>query len=416
MQTMDIAIVIQSLRAVGGAENVVTWLAGSLAGKGHAVTVFTREFSDAFWGGNADRPYTVHVLDGKRKRPHSTWMANREAGKALADALSSRSYDVVNAHNHPASLWVHNAKTGDANFPPTVLFLHNLPGYLYEDVATPHIRKLPGLRNAWNRLRPKRHFRKFRQSLFGYRELDRAAVRSFDRVIANSHYTAALARGIYSRDVEPCVLGVRTETVPGKTGSVGREAPAAREDLPVVLTVARVERQKNFDTLLDAIRILKTGRAPSGRMFQYVVAGGGPLLEHCRARSRRLRLDDVVTFLGSVPHDRVRGLYESASFLVHIPLDEPFGLVPLEAALYGKASVVSDHGGPAEVVLDGATGLHVDALDPAAVAEKIGQLLDHPEAAVRMGESARSRGAELYSWDRFVDAFERHLERVCAVS
>jgi len=408
---MNIAIVIQSLRAVGGAENVVVWLAGSLAEKGHAVTVFTLEFSGATWGGAADQPYTVHVLDGKRKRPHSTRKANREAGSELADALSSRSFDVVNAHNHPASLWVHYAKAGGAELPPTVLFLHNLPGYLYEDVTAPHVYRLPGLRNAWNRFRPKRLFRKLRRNLLGYRERDRAAVRAFDRVIANSHYTAALARKIYSREVEPCVLGVRSKPLPGKTGSAGSESATAREDLPVVLTVARIERQKNFDTLLAAIRILKTGRAASGRRFRYVVAGGGPLLEHFRARSRRLRIDDVVTFLGSVPHDRVRDLYASASFLVHIPLDEPFGLVPLEAALYGKASVVSDHGGPAEVVVDGVTGSHVDALDPAAVAEKIGQLLDHPDAAVRMGGSARSRAVESYSWEGFVDAFEAGLKR-----
>jgi glycogen(starch) synthase len=68
------------------------------------------------------------------------------------------------------------------------------------------------------------------------------------------------------------------------------------------------------------------------------------------------------------------------------------------------------------VVVDGVTGLHVDALDPAAVAGKIGHLLDHPDAAARMGESARSRVEEHYSWDRFVDAYERHLERACASS
>jgi glycosyltransferase involved in cell wall biosynthesis len=407
---MDIAIVIQSLRSVGGAENVVAWLAGSLAERGHAVAVFTLEFSEAVWGVDADRPYTVHVLDGKRKRPHSTWKANREAGKTLGDALSSQSFDVVNAHNHPASLWVHYAKVAGAKLPPTVLFLHNLPGYLYEDVTASHLFGLPGLRNAWNRYRPRRLFRKIRQRLLGYQELDRAAVRSFDRVIANSRYTAALARRIYSREVEPCVLGVRPVPLPGTAGSAGNGTPAARENLPVVLTVARIERQKNFDTLLAAIRILKAERAAPGRGFRFVVAGGGPLLDHFRARSRRLRIDDVVTFLGSVPHDRVRDLYESASFLVHIPLDEPFGLVPMEAAQCGKASVVADHGGHTEVVLDGVTGLHVDALDPAAVAEKIGHLLDHPEAAVRMGESARSRVEERYSWEGFVDAFEAGLK------
>jgi len=408
---MNIAIVIQSLRAVGGAENVVVWLAGSLAEKGHAVTVFTLEFSEAVWGGDAERPYTVHVLDGKRKWPHSTWKANRDAGSALAEALASRSFDVVNAHNHPASLWVHYAKAAGAKFPTSVLFLHNLPGYLYEEVAAPHLYRLPGLRNAWYRFRPKRLFRKLRQNLLGYRELDNTAVRSFDRVIANSRYTAALARKIYFREVEPCVLGVQPVRLPETAESGESETPIAREDLPVVLTVARIERQKNFDTLLAAIRILKAERSAPGGGFRFVVAGGGPLLEQYRDRSRRLRIDDVVTFLGSVPHEQLWDLYGKASFLVHIPLDEPFGLVPLEAALCGKASVVSDHGGPAEVVVDGVTGSHVDALDPAAVAEKIGQLLDRPDLARQMGEAARSWVVERYSWEGFVDVFEAGLKK-----
>jgi glycosyltransferase involved in cell wall biosynthesis len=411
---MDIAIVIQSLRSVGGAENVVHWLAGSLAGKGHAVTVFARDFSESVWGEEADRPYAVHLLGTGRKGPSSTWKANREAGKALAAALSLRPFDVVNAHNHPASLWVHYAKAGGAKLPPTVLFLHNLPGYLYEEVTAPHLLGLPGPRNAWERYRPKRLFRKFRQKLLGYRELDRASVRSFDKVLANSHYTAALAREIYARDVEPCVLGVRPVPLPGTAGSAGSGAVAAQENLPVVLTVARIERQKNFDTLLAAIRILKAGRSAPGKGFRFVVAGGGPLLERCRARSRRLRIDDVITFLGSVPHEKLRELYGRASFLVHIPLDEPFGLVPAEAALCGKPGVVSDHGGPAEVVVDGVTGMHVDALDPASVAGKIGYLLEHPDAAREMGERARSRVLEHYSWDRFAESFERQLAQACA--
>ncbi|HEX9191888.1 MAG TPA: glycosyltransferase, partial [Candidatus Deferrimicrobiaceae bacterium] len=200
--------------------------------------------------------------------------------------------------------------------------------------------------------------------------------------------------------------------LPETAESGGSETPTAREDPPVVLTVARIERQKNFDTLLTAIRILKSERGSSGRKFRYVVAGGGPLLAHFRTRSRGLGIDDVVAFTGSVPHGRIRELYERSDFIVHIPLDEPFGLVPLEAALCGKAGVVSDHGGPAEVVVDGVTGLHVDALDPAAVAGKIGHLLDHPEAAVRMGENARSRVMERYSWEGFVDAFEAEMKRV----
>ncbi len=406
---MDIAIVIQSLRAVGGAENVVARLSGSLARRGHSVSLFSLDFSEEVWGGPEGRGYSVHLLQRKPGRTRSTWKANREHGRALADALARRRFDVVNAHNHPASLWVHYAKREGAHLPGTVLFLHNLPGYLYEDIAGPHVHMLPGLRNRWNRIRPKRWLRKLRQDLLGYKELDQAAVRSFDRVLANSGYCASLAASLYGRKIETCVLGVGWEADRGRDVPADASDAQAPDTVPVVLSVARAEPQKNLDTLLDAIRLLKSRREGTGRRFRFVIAGSGPLLAHLRARSERLGIGDVTSFPGSVPHERIRQLYGMAAFLVHVPLDEPFGLVPLEAAICGKTSIVSDHGGPAESVVDGVTGLFVNALDPGDIAEKIGRLLDDPSAADRMGSAAYSRAHREYSWDRFVEEFEAHL-------
>ncbi len=75
---MKIAIVDPSLRSVGGAENVVVWLAESLVQRGHQVVLFTKEFSEAAWGKAEERPYRVHLLDFKKSR--STLKTNREAG------------------------------------------------------------------------------------------------------------------------------------------------------------------------------------------------------------------------------------------------------------------------------------------------------------------------------------------------
>ncbi len=408
---MDIAIVFKSLRAVGGAENVVVRLSDSLAGRGHSVCLFTSDFSEEVWGRTEERGYSTHLLARGPGKIHSTWKNNRDSGRALADALARRRFDVVNAHNYPANLWVHYAKEKNIDFPPTIYFLHNLPAYLYEEISAPHLRMLPGLRNRWKRNRPKWWFRILRQRMLGYQNLDQAAVRSFDRVVANSGFCASLAASVYGRNVELCLLGVALDPPAGNVESEGFPEPKTPGAEPVVLTVARLEPQKNLDTLLEAIRILKFGWKGTVPRFRFVIAGAGPLLDHLRARSQRLGIEDVTYFPGSVPHDRIRTLYGMASFLVHIPLDEPFGLVPLEAALCGKTSIVSDHGGPAEVVADGVNGLHANALDPGDVAEKIGRLLGDPSAAGRMGVAAYSRACREYSWDRFVNEFEDYLIR-----
>ncbi len=402
---MRIAIVYLSLRAVGGAENVVTWLAESLAGRGHEVVVFTGEYSEPVWGRIHDKPYRIHVLDYKKHR--STLRANREAGETLGNALSSYEFDVINPHNYPASLWLHYANRHKAAFPKTLLFFHNLPRNFYENIIDEHYGRLPGLRNIWNRHRPKKIFRRLRQAVWGYRRLDREAVLSCDRVIANSAYTAELAGRIYGIDVLPCSLGVSTDLLNKHIQGDGRINDGDRFS---VLSVARIETQKNFDTILEAVRILKTRNAlPAG--FLYKIAGKGPQLEYCRMKCRVMGLGDAVQFIGNVPYEDIWKLYAGAEFLVHIPLDEPFGLVPLEAALFKKASIASDHGGPAEIVQNGITGLHADSLDPNDVADKIVFFLKHPDEAKKMGEAAHSWVLGNMTWEMFVNRFEGHLQQ-----
>jgi glycosyltransferase involved in cell wall biosynthesis len=404
---MNIAIIYPSMRAVGGAENVVMWLAESLVQRGHRVVLFTREFSEEVWGNMRERPYIVTLLDFKKHR--STLKTNRDAGIALGRALSLslHDFDVINPHNYPASLWVYYAKTQRKEFPKVLLYLHNLTRNFYEDIIDVHLRQLPGLRNVWNRYRPKKIFRLLRQILFGYRLLDRVAMLGCDRVLANSSYTAELAKSIYGVDVQPCPLGIPLERFKDYIDEASHFA-AGNGHKSSLLTVARVEIQKNFDTILKAVRILKERNGLPGGV-QYTIAGGGPQLAYYKRKCQRMGLSDWIQFIGSVPHKDVWKLYAESDIVIHVPLDEPFGLVPVEAALLKKPSIVSSHGGPSEVVVDGVTGLHAEALNPEDIAEKIEKLLGQPENAKKMGEAAYSFATKNMTWDVFTREYEKWL-------
>jgi hypothetical protein len=56
-----------------------------------------------------------------------------------------------------------------------------------------------------------------------------------------------------------------------------------------------------------------------------------------------------------------------------------------------------------EVVVDGVTGFVVPPNDSVALRVKIRWLHDHPEAARRMGDAARQRVLDVFTWDRVVD-------------
>jgi len=64
-------------------------------------------------------------------------------------------------------------------------------------------------------------------------------------------------------------------------------------------------------------------------------------------------------------------------------------LVPVEAALFGKPSIVSDLGGTRETVIDGETGLRVDPYDPEQIADAMKCLIGDEGLTREMGKRAR---------------------------
>ncbi len=81
--------------------------------------------------------------------------------------------------------------------------------------------------------------------------------------------------------------------------------------------------------------------------------------------------------------------------LVHASvIPEPFGLVVVEGMAAGLAVVAADAGGPAEVVVDGVTGLLVPPGDVAALARALTRLAESPDLRRRLGEAAARKATE----------------------
>ena len=73
-------------------------------------------------------------------------------------------------------------------------------------------------------------------------------------------------------------------------------------------------------------------------------------------------------FAGRVSEEELTDLYATCRAVYYAPVDEDFGMVPLEAFRAAKPVVTTaDAGGPLDVVVDGETG-RVDGARAAAVA------------------------------------------------
>jgi glycosyltransferase involved in cell wall biosynthesis len=165
---------------------------------------------------------------------------------------------------------------------------------------------------------------------------------------------------------------------------------------PMIITVGRLEPQKDHETLLRAFgRLLKTQPA------HLLILGDGSLREHLDDVTRRLGLQDWVRFAGYV--ENPYPLMKAADLFVLSSRYEGFGNVLVEAMLCGLPVVSTDcPSGPREILNGGDYGLLVPPGNPDALADAMEKTLAAPPCAG--GQIAQ---AKKFSLKRSADAFEQ---------
>lgn len=159
---------------------------------------------------------------------------------------------------------------------------------------------------------------------------------------------------------------------------------AARQD-PRLLAVAMMRPGDK----LASYRILAEALGRLGdRPWSLDIVGDGEARESVVALFAPFR--ERIRFHGQVEdRERLRALYEEAGLFVWPAVNEAYGMVFLEAQLFGCPVVAGAYGGVAGVVRDRTSGLLMPPGDPDAFATGIATLLDDPEERRRMGEAAR---------------------------
>ena len=180
------------------------------------------------------------------------------------------------------------------------------------------------------------------------------------------------------------------------------------EEAHVILTVARLARQKGHRALLDAATTVLT-RAPDAR---FLWVGDGPLERTLGEAVRRRGLDGCVRLLGR--RADVPDLLAAADLFVLPSLFEGLPLVILEAMAAGLPVIATRVCGTEEAVLDGVTGGLVPAGDGAALAGAILAVLTDPALAARWGAAGRRRLEEDFTAVRMARQTAALYEEVLA--
>jgi len=154
-----------------------------------------------------------------------------------------------------------------------------------------------------------------------------------------------------------------------------------------LLYVGRISREKDLDVLASAYRRLRE----EGLSVQLFVVGHGP---YSQALSETL--PDAV-FTGYLTGLELATAYASADVFAFPSTTDTFGNVIIEAQASGVPVVVSDSGGPKELVDDKTNGLVTKSHDVEDFTRAIRALIVDPALRERMGDCARQSVIDL-SW------------------
>jgi glycosyltransferase involved in cell wall biosynthesis len=173
-------------------------------------------------------------------------------------------------------------------------------------------------------------------------------------------------------------------------------------DLPLVLTVARLDEQKGHRHLLAA-----AAQVPEA---VFVIAGDGPERAALGKLAARLGIAERIRFLGE--RTDVPDLLAVCDLFVLPSLYEGLPISVLEAMAARRAVVATTAGGTAEAVLDGECGLLVPPADPHALAAAVSRLLSDEGLRSALADAGQARVMSHFSAPQMVARVTNLYERL----
>jgi asparagine synthase (glutamine-hydrolysing) len=243
-----------------------------------------------------------------------------------------------------------------------------------------------------------------------------------DRVIVISEYTRALAlsRGAHPERIVKISPGGDDLRLrfPKAEGTRFRAQFGIGADDPVLLSVGRLaplNRYKGFDRVIEVAALL----AKRSRKFRWVVIGNGPDLAMYRARVQQAGLESHVRFGGGLDDATLADAYAACDLFCLFSraeicpggeFAEGYGIVFVQAGSFGKPVLGLNRGGVADAVLDGETGVLLNADNAEHIAQNVEFLLDHPAERERLGRNAQRHALGEGSWSRSRERLHEMLE------
>lgn len=234
--------------------------------------------------------------------------------------------------------------------------------------------------------------------------VEKTCLETADRIVATSPQEKAHMRSLVSTqgsiDIIPC--GTDIDRFGALPRQQAREQLGIDPETKLVLYVGRFDRRKGIETLVRAVAQSQL----KDQNLKLIIGGGsrpgksdGIERDRIEGIVKELGIETLTEFPGRLGDDDLSVYYAAADLCVVPSHYEPFGLVAIEAMASGTPVIASDVGGLQYTVVPEETGLLVPPKDVAGFATAIDRILKNSDWQQQLGEAARKRVENKFSWN-----------------
>ncbi|WP_254658107.1 glycosyltransferase family 4 protein [Pleurocapsa sp. PCC 7327] len=155
---------------------------------------------------------------------------------------------------------------------------------------------------------------------------------------------------------------------------------------PVFLFVGHLIPRKGLHELLQACSLLEER---GYRDYSLLVVGDGSQRLELEEFVKTHNLGKQVKWVGAVKYERVGAYFQLADVFVFPTIEDVWGLVAVEAMIFGKPILCSKWAGAVELVVDGENGYAFDPRNPEQLAQLMSRFIDRVDAIEPMGEKSK---------------------------
>ncbi|WP_235297420.1 glycosyltransferase family 4 protein [Portibacter marinus] len=352
----------------GGASPVCQKICENLAQRGHAVEVVTMGFED-LPKEEVKNDVRIHRVDVARKQASMSYPMEHlrflaKARRFLKNYLKRKHFDVVHCH--------------------FILSTGILAKYVKKQFDIPYIVTAHG--SDLPNYNPDR----FQAIHYVTPHFIRGIIKNSFATGAPSHFLGQLIKPYSTGEKSPFMIPNGIDLPDQK--QLNKEK--------IILSTGRLLKRKGFHTLIEAVKDMETD-------YKIHICGDGPEMESLK----KLAEDAIPTikFHGWLDNTskQYQELLQKASIYCLVSEFENASISILEGMAHACAVITGNQSGTAEMV--GETGVLTTPYDVDQLKNALEQLIENDDRRHKLGEKARQKVNDNYTWDVITDQYEALL-------